>query len=301
MSAMWHILIPVASVGLPMLLQGCGGGDGPAPAPAPPPAPTGMSLNVLSYNLQWHSVRNQLPDLEKTLVANVLHGEANGAWDLMGFQECENITAALATNPRVGEWGTMQSPRDIAVAWNTTKFKKLDGGVEKSGEDGWGPRFTIWVRLEMLNTKEHVFFANVHGAVGKCNGTGGDEVYKDYTKIISDHKQDGDWLFFTGDFNCQSYDDVIKNLGKDYTDAAQASWFYPILYQPDHIFTTKGIKASYWTAVCCDHPGICYAVNETVKWSGSAACAAQPSDHQMLKGTFEIALGGSGDMDVVTI
>merc|ERR1712217_521134 len=110
-----------------------------------------------------------------------------------------------------------------------------------------------------------------------------------YHEAIQTTMKDGDHFFFTGDFNCQTYDDVMQDLANTFNDSAQASWFYPVLYQPDHIFTSKTTKTLNSTGVCCGRPG------EYCKFdNGDEHCIAYPSDHELLKGQYLLPLGGAG-------
>merc|ERR1712083_831587 len=115
----------------------------------------------------------------------------------------------------------------------------------------------------------------------------------------------GDHLFFTGDFNCggtpiakhdpqgNGIDDIITKMREDLTDAAQASFFYPALFQPDRIWTLKGTDTETvdWAAVCCTAAGTCsptqmfYDLPDDPK---QPRCIASPSDHMLLKGHFKV-------------
>merc|ERR1712217_426714 len=160
---------------------------------------------------------------------------SQGPYDIMGLQECENVDSVVAGLD--GNWGTLQlhdGPHDIAIAWDKDKYKMVDHGfVTNVGHDSWWTRQLMWVRLQMVGTSDSIFFANVHGAVAACNGTAGKGVSDKYHEAIQTTMKDGEHFFFTGDFNCQTYDDVMQDLANTFTDSAQASWFYPVLHQQD--------------------------------------------------------------------
>jgi len=270
-------------------------------APPPPAIPATVNVSVLSFNLQWHALHNG-KYIDPNIAATT---KANGPFDIIGLQECEDVDKYVAAFEPLGggKWGTMQlrdGPHDIAVAWNTVKYKNISSGFAETGKDGWWVRQMQWLRLEVIGTKDVIFFANVHGAVGKCSGPGGDEVIGKYRKAIKANMKAGDHLFFTGDFNCGQKDDVIVDLGTDYIDAAHASYFYPILLHPDHIFTSKSTKTMSWTGVCCARAGECKKdTDPTVIKDGHGNCVASPSDHELLKGVFTLHTGGATSNIVV--
>lgn len=244
-----------------------------------------MDLNVLSYNLQWWKTQGG-PDISKTI-------NANGPFDLMGFQECDNVGQFLNS---VGAdqgltYASKQGPQDIAIAWDTKKFSKVDEGSATVGHDGWGGRSMQWVRLSVTGTDKHIVFANTHGPVNQCKGNEDwSNTADNYINNIEGAMKDGDSMFFTGDFNCGTPDDLMAKLRAKFNDAAQASYFKPILYQPDHIFTLQEDDfASEWTAVCCAQPGNCAPTTMTGP-DTTNNCIALPADHMLLKGKFSVPI-----------
>merc|ERR1712039_418499 len=111
-----------------------------------------------------------------------------------------------------------------------------------------------------------------------------------------DNMKEGDFMYFTGDFNCGTPSDLMKQVRETFHDAAQASYFKPILYQPDHIFTLKE-DATSWAAMCCSQAGNCHKTTQTGDGNGDPAnnCWAMPSDHMLLKATFHADFTKSAD------
>merc|ERR1712187_897896 len=92
---------------------------------------------------------------------------------------------------------------------------------------------------------------------------------------------------------------IIKKMREDLTDVAQASFFYPALFQPDRIWTLKGSDTQTvdWAAVCCTQPGECEKTNMTYDQPDDPSqprCVAYPSDHMLFKGHFKVPIKGGG-------
>lgn len=291
-------LVLLGTFGLSVTLIGCGGGGGddPAPSPGPPTPPPGPAIteiraHVVSFNLEWWKVAQEdlFAGLNKTI-------NSFGPYDLMGFQECDNITKVIQSFADPSSWALKQGPDDVAIAWNTKMFKKVKQGDAVIAKDSYGNRYLSWAQLNIIGTDGNVFFANAHGALNVCNGTKGQEVAANYVKVITENRNSKtDTLIFTGDFNCQSYDDVIQNLRKEYTDAAQASQFYYGMFEPDHIFTDGGPKVINKHAQCCPlrEMGTCELKEDCMKESNPCfgmgnTCCAFPSDHQLLQAYMTI-------------
>merc|ERR1712039_273295 len=100
-------------------------------------------------------------------------------------------------------------------------------------------------------------------------------------------------------------DDIIKKMREDLNDVAQASFFYPALFQPDRIWTLKGsdTKTLDWSAVCCTSPGSCS--NTTMKKDApddpsQPRRTARPSDHMLLRGHLSVPVKSGALVNVTT-
>jgi len=293
------------------------------PAPPPSPAPcTGdcRDIKVLSYNLEWHSQHDGLNNIVKTI-------NANGHFDLLGMQECENIGEfinrvgtdqgthydSFQVTPGPGSKPTKPNQGDICLAWNTAVFSKIQQGQAPVGIDGWATRMMQWVYLNIKGTNRNVMFANTHGPVNQCIGQ-----YEAWSSVADAYIKNskgnplfkkGDHLFFTGDFNCggtpiakkdpsgHGMDDIIKKMRKELTDTAQASFFYPALFEPDRIWTLKDsdIETVDWAPVCCGGPGDCKPTKMFYDQPDAAQprCVAVPSDHMLLRGHYKVPVGAT--------
>merc|ERR1712039_960130 len=172
---------------------------------------------------------------------------------------------------------------------------------------------------KIKGTESRIFFANTHGPVSQCIGK-----YQDWKDVAANYiantkglMKPGDHLLFTGDFNCggtptakhdpsgHGMDDIITAMREDLTDVAQASFFYPALFQPDRIWTLKGSDTETvdWAAVCCAQPGSCS--NTTMKKDlpddpSQPKCVAQPSDHMLLRGHFRVPVKSGASLNITT-
>jgi len=252
--------------------------------------------------LEWHKTQGGA-DIVSTI-------NSVGPFDLMGFQECDNISAFL-NQIKGASYAAKQGPQDIAVAWNTAKFSKVSEGDAVVGHDGWGNRDMHWVRLSITGTSKFVVFANTHGPVNQCSGE-----YEDWKNVAHAYvsnslgaMKDGDHLFFTGDFNCgatpiaahnphgDGVDQIMTEIRKSLTDIGQASYFYPALYQPDRIWVKKGSDTYVkdWTPMCCTQPGTCepHKMLYDDPEKDQSRCVAQPSDHMLLRAHVQIPTSSS--------
>ncbi|CAK9009212.1 unnamed protein product [Durusdinium trenchii] len=150
---------------------------------------------------------------------------------------------------------------DAPMAWNGEKFTAIEGpGVVWVARDKYGDRHVNWVRLQVVGSSETILFANTHGPLDQCGGKPGGTVATNYINAVNQHKKTKDVVIFTGDFNCGSNQDTIKQLSEAYQlDATDTSY-----NGADHIFSSSGFS---------------------VLWKG--ASDGSPSDHQLLKAVLQ--------------
>lgn len=266
---------------------------------------------MLSYNLEWHSTHGNA-DIVSTI-------NSQGPFDLLGMQECEDINVFLSqigdgkfegyqVKPGPGKFGPSKPNQgDICMAWSTDLFELVSKGEDAVGQDGWASRMMQWAILKIKGSDHRVILANTHGPVNQCIGSVEDwkNVAANYVKNTKGLMEPGDHLFFTGDFNCggtpiakkdpqgHGMDDIVKEMRKDLTDVAQASFFKPALFQPDRIWTLKDSDTETvdWAAVCCTAPGSCKPTEmkkDLPDDPDQPTCVAVPSDHMLLKGHFKL-------------
>lgn len=253
----------------PTPCQECGGGDAcqcedwvPPPTPPPPPAPPDTTrLNVITYNLFWWCTSDEYTTCPQyaggagfnALAANVEHAfpqtKDHIGVDLIGFQECDDITEIL---PRAGLDKRMDyyKPKaDGPMAWDKNRFTKLASGQKKVAADKYGDRYMNWVRLKEAGSGRTYFFANTHGPLNGC----GADLGHNYLDAINAHKGESDKFVMTGDFNCGPNTDAMRTLSANYNMAATSG----PLGGCDHIlvdqFGTPTLSEKHINGVPSDH------------------------------------------------
>lgn len=230
---------------------------------------TANSLVVVTYNLYWWCVSDEYgncPQFAQGKGFAQLYSRLrqNGPFDLIGFQECDNPGQIIAGTSLASTFGYYAPPagNDAPMAWNQQKFKVLEGpGVQWVAKDKYGDRHVNWVRLQVIGSSDTIFFANTHGPLDQCGGQPGSKVAANYISAVNQHKKPKDAVILTGDFNCGSNQDTIKDLSQvlklDATDSSYNG--------ADHIFSSSGVS---------------------VLWKG--ASEGSPSDHQLLKAVLSL-------------
>jgi len=226
------------------------------------------SWTVVTYNLYWWCVSDETgrcPQYAggKGFAQIYARLQQNGPFDLIGFQECDNvgqIVAGTSLTPNF-KYFTPPAGNDAPMAWNGEKFTAIEGpGVVWVARDKYGDRHVNWVRLQVVGSSETILFANTHGPLDQCGGKPGGTVATNYINAVNQHKKTKDVVIFTGDFNCGSNQDTIKQLSEAYQlDATDTSY-----NGADHIFSSSGFS---------------------VLWKG--ASDGSPSDHQLLKAVLQ--------------
>eukprot|EP00913_Durusdinium_trenchii_P018908 g17766.t1 len=196
--------------------------------------------------------------------------QQNGPFDLIGFQECDNvgqIVAGTSLTPNF-KYFTPPAGNDAPMAWNGEKFTAIEGpGVVWVARDKYGDRHVNWVRLQVVGSSETILFANTHGPLDQCGGKPGGTVATNYINAVNQHKKTKDpWALgkitslLCFDARILTAFDTIKQLSEAYQlDATDTSY-----NGADHIFSSSGFS---------------------VLWKG--ASDGSPSDHQLLKAVLQ--------------
>jgi hypothetical protein len=131
-------------------------------------------------------------------------------YDLIGFQECEDITWPLKDAKAAGmtdEFVTFPYKMAVALAYRKSVFEELSRGGGEVGEDRadqhYGRREVQYVRLKHKASGKTVFFINHHGPTpvntgGMCGPSG---TAYNILKVIGENAMVGDHVVLTGDFN----------------------------------------------------------------------------------------------------
>jgi len=180
-----------------------------------------LTIKVLSYNLYWWNLFDLHHGRDGAVGHLIRDSGSKYPYDLMGFQECENLPWVLGDAGIEEEYGQMQRDHSICLAWRNSSFEKIEEGNATVGNDGgwvknnkWGDRVVHWVRLLHRDTGDKVFFINHHGPLplnsgGEC---GGFATAYSILSVIKASAEEGDIIVLVGDFNADYNSATIKMI-----------------------------------------------------------------------------------------
>lgn len=173
-----------------------------------PPGPA--RIKVLTYNLYWWNLFEQHKGNNGEAGKNIAAYAQNQTFDLMGFQECEDVAwplrDATAAGMR-GNWATLVGKYATAIAYRTEAFDLLEKGMEDVAEDGpqqhFGRRVAMWARLLHKASKKPVFFMNHHGPTPVNSGglCGSAATSYNLLRVVAQNAKVGDAVILVGDLN----------------------------------------------------------------------------------------------------
>lgn len=202
----------------------------------------GSKVAVVTYNLYWWCVSDEYGNCpqfkaEKGFQKLYQNIADHNPIDLIGFQECNDVGKVLIGS-NLTHFQFYAPAGDAPLAWNAERFDRVgEGGTIAVAEDKYGVRFVNFIRLVEKKSREVIFFANTHGPLLQCAGEKGEKVAANYLQVIDTHKQPGDKVIFTGDFNCASTDPPLLKLQKKLKNAATDMTFAGA----DHILTSHDV------------------------------------------------------------
>ena len=175
-------------------------------------------IKVLTYNLQWwKNFKYWSPSntINPALGANMVKDGVVQKFDLMGFQECENVDAIVGSAVKQGLKGNWKTygvhGENLCQAWDGDVFTELSRGKAYIGEDEngveyYGRRAAQWVRLTHKPSGKTVFYINHHGPLpintgGQC---GPRATAYNLLKTMGRNAMKGDLIFMTCDCNAWS-------------------------------------------------------------------------------------------------
>lgn len=235
----------------PNQCRGDGGGGGSSGGSG---GSSGGALTVVTQNLFWWNLFNQH------------HGgnffnvyKSQGLLDIYLFQECDDVNR-VKNGLGFSNMQTKQLGSGLAIAWNGSRFTKLNHGIELVGHDmitrTWSPdRYLAWVRLRDRSSGKIILVANHHGPLDINTGGkfGPQDVANKIDGVINRAKGSGDLVILGGDMNADAGSQTTRSLtGKGYKRHG-GDWV-------DHIFTQSGFTSSTQTTIIhgsgSDHRGV---------------------------------------------
>jgi len=165
-----------------------------------------VNIKVLTYNLFWWNLFGIRGGMWRSAGRLI---EQNGPFDLMGFQECDDVNRIVADTGMGHEYASFGGVHAVSTAWHQTEWELLAQGSEDVAEDHraqwYGRRALVWVRVRHHATGAIVFFANHHGPlpVGYPGGgfCGPEATAYNILRSIANNAHKGDAVILTGDFN----------------------------------------------------------------------------------------------------
>jgi len=169
------------------------------------------NVKVLTYNLYWWNLFNQRKGNNGEAGKNIAAFAKDAPFDLMGFQECEDVSWPLRDAKSAGmgdDYTTIVGRYATAIAYRTSAFTQLATGQIDVAEDvpgkfHFGKRVAQWVRLTHKASGKPVFFINHHGPTSPNTGglCGNKATAYNLLKAIASNAKVGDAVIFVGDFN----------------------------------------------------------------------------------------------------
>jgi len=209
-----------------------------------------LRVKSLTYNLEWWKLFGQKKGNGGSAGRLIAESAGLEPYDIMAFQECNNIQRVLADAEKAGMVNTRGyrtlGPLDpvtgaVALAWLDTKWKALMFGITGVAEDSpsewWGERYVAWVRLQHRQTGATILFLNHHGPLpvsipgGLC---GPDATAFQLLRVIGFHAKPGDAVLLLGDFNANATSATVSRLA-EHLDQAYVGKKYGGV---DHFFTS---------------------------------------------------------------
>lgn len=161
------------------------------------------------------------------------------AFDVMGFQECEDPKKVLGPPGLLGEYEAIQGVHAICMAYRTAVWSLLEKGEDDVAEDMrtefYGKRGTQWMRLQHKDTGRTLFFMNHHGPLSVNSGglCGGQATAHNLLDVMAKRAQVGDALVLVGDFNANAASRTLQYLWPHLTHVYNSKSFGGV----DNIFS----------------------------------------------------------------
>merc|ERR1712050_592950 len=97
----------------------------------------------------------------------------NQSFDLIGFQECDNVHQVLSDANLADTFETVSPGHAVAIAYRSDTWELITSGMDEVAEDLpglFGRRVAVWARFLHKTTGITVFFANHHGPLPVNSG-----------------------------------------------------------------------------------------------------------------------------------
>lgn len=241
-------------------------------------ASTAAQIKVLTYNLYWWNLFKEGKGRDGMAGKNMAAFAKDMTYDLMGFQECEDVSWPLRDAKAAGMTGNFEPmawDHAICLVYNSDTFDLITKGQGDVAEDQkaqyYGKRGAMWVRLNHKATGKKVFFMNHHGPLPVNSGgiCGAEGTAYNLLQMVAKNAMVGDKIFLVGDFNAWSNDPQ----GAELSEIGHIDCHFPHVFSNPVVEDVWGIDNFF---AACAKP-----VNKTVMGQGG-------SDHFALNVVYEI-------------
>jgi len=205
----------------------------------PAAAGDAVQVKILSYNLFWWHLFGVEHGRGGSAGRVIRDSMRDQAFDVMGFQECEDPKKVLEPPGLLGEYEAIQGDHAICMAYRTAVWSLLEKGEDDVAEDMrtefYGKRGTQWMRLQHKDTGRTLFFMNHHGPLSVNSGglCGGQATAHNLLDVMAKRAQVGDALVLVGDFNANAASRTLQYLWPHLTQVYNSKSFGGV----DNIFS----------------------------------------------------------------
>mmetsp|Transcript_26010 Transcript_26010/g.49819 ORF Transcript_26010/g.49819 Transcript_26010/m.49819 type:complete len:447 (+) Transcript_26010:94-1434(+) len=172
-----------------------------------------LGVKILTYNLEWWKTGGGAAPFVMESSSKKI------PYDVMGFQECENPWQLLWQADWQSDYHAIHVAHgravQLCIAYRNTTWTLLSSGdMSVSQDQTYGSRYTMWVRLQHIKTREIMFFANHQGPLPLNLGgiPGSPSTGSALLGQVAHNSQPGDAIILVGDFNADGGSLTIRQL-----------------------------------------------------------------------------------------
>lgn len=197
-----------------------------------------VEVKVLSYNLFWWNLYG-IHKGNHGSAGKVIASGMNPAFDVMGFQECEDPAQVLADAGLEIDYEAFPGTHAICMAYRKATWRLLARGEGEVAVDQvteyYGQRGTQWMRLAHQTSGATLLFMNHHGPLSVNSGgeCGGRSTANNLVKLMKKVGVPGDIIVLVGDFNANAVSKTIQQLWQHLVLAYNGNSFGGV----DNVFT----------------------------------------------------------------
>jgi len=202
-----------------------------------------IQVKVLSYNLFWWNLFGRRHGNGGSAGKLIAKNSASGNYDLMGFQEADDVYRVLRDSGLQGRYGVLAGS-GMGLAYEKSRWQLLSHKMVAVGEDRreqwYGRRNVLFGRIRHRASGKTVFFGTHHGPLPVNTGglCGGRATAYNILKTIATNAKSGDAIIMVGDFNSGVRSSEIRTLDQHLFRVFTGTAIGGI----DHIYSNCGKK-----------------------------------------------------------